>query len=229
MDKAQLEQLRVQYHDYFSIEQSVLANIRPLPEPLPDEEAFLQMIPEPFLMASEQAVLDRSALKALAKLGELAEELAAYLRTQAKKLDMMMRYVLMQQDDVNYRQHTHSFGGSALNFVTSTPLPEGQTLEVKLFLNGADGAVYFLATVLENEVYQAVASEPATETQQSNDTSLPARAPAYLVRSAVSRIRDEDREVLVRATLHEQSRQLKRKAQEREQQREQLRGQEGNR
>lgn len=212
MDKAQLEQLRVQYHDYFSVEQSVLANIRPLPQSLPGEQEFLQMIPEPFLMASEQAVLDRSALKALSKLGELAEELAAYLRTQAKKLDMMMRYVLMQQDDANYRQHTHSFGGSALNFLTTAPLPEGQTLEVKLFLTGADGAVYFLATVLDNEPYQAAATDIAAQ-------PLAAGAPTYLVRAAVSRIRDEDREVLVRASLHEQSRQLKRKALEREQQR----------
>ncbi|WP_333796532.1 PilZ domain-containing protein [Rheinheimera sp.] len=212
MDKAQLEQLRVQYHDYFSIEQSVQANIRPLPQPLPDEDDFLLMIPEPFLMASEQAVLDRSALKALSKLGELAEELAAYLKTQAKKLDMMMRYVLMQQDDVNYRQHTHSFGGSALNFLTTAPLPEGQTLEIKLFLNGADGAVYFLATVLDNEPYQAATTDTAAQ-------PLAAGVPTYLVRAAVSRIRDEDREVLVRASLHEQSRQLKRKALEREQQR----------
>lgn len=212
MDKAQLEQLRVQYHDYFSVEQSVLANIRPLPQSLPGEQEFLLMIPEPFLMASEQAVLDRSALKALSKLGELAEELAAYLRTQAKKLDMMMRYVLMQQDDANYRQHTHSFGGSALNFLTTAPLPEGQTLEIKLFLNGADGAVYFLATVLENDVYQSAATDIAAQ-------PLAAGAPTYLVRAAVSRIRDEDREVLVRASLHEQSRQLKRKALEREQQR----------
>ncbi|MCT6699702.1 PilZ domain-containing protein [Rheinheimera sp. 4Y26] len=219
MDKAQLEQLRVQYHDYFSIEQSVLANIRPLSQSLPDEQEFLQMIPEPFLMASEQAVLDRSALKALSKLGELAEELAAYLKTQAKKLDMMMRYVLMQQDDANYRQHTHSFGGSALNFISTAPLPEGQTLEVKLFLTGADGAVYFLATVLENEVYQS--AEPDIEVSAIAAQHQPSatQSPAYLVRAAVSRIRDEDREVLVRATLHEQSRQLKRKAQEREQQR----------
>jgi|GEM_PF-86527 len=212
MDKAQLEQLRVQYHDYFSVEQSVQANIRPLPQPLPNEDDFLLMIPEPFLMASEQAVLDRSALKALSKLGELAEELAAYLKTQAKKLDMMMRYVLMQQDDVNYRQHTHSFGGSALNFLTTAPLPEGQTLEIKLFLNGADGAVYFLATVLDNEPYQAATTDTAAQ-------PLAAGVPTYLVRAAVSRIRDEDREVLVRASLHEQSRQLKRKALEREQQR----------
>jgi hypothetical protein len=167
------------------------------------------MIPEPFLMASEQAVLDRSALKSLAKLGDLAEELALYLRTQAKKLDMMMRYLLIQQDDPTYRQHTYSFGGSALNFISEQPMAAGQTLEVKLFLNGSDGAVYFLATVLE--------SEPHTASQDADSSgSTASESTGFMVKAVVSRIRDEDRETLVRASLHEQSRQLKRKAEQRQ-------------
>jgi len=206
MDQNQLDQLREQYHDYFAIEQAVLANIKPLPTPLPTEDFFLTMIPEPFRMASEQATLDRSALKALSQLGDMAEDLAVYLRSQAKKLDMLMRYLLIQQDDPTYRRHTDSFGGSALNFFSEQPLAAGQTLEVKLFLNGTDGAVYFLTTVLDSVLRE---QEPAT-----TDTSEPQQQPAaqYLIQSVVSRIRDEDREVLVRASLHEQSRQLKTKA-----------------
>lgn len=206
MDQSQLELLRAQYHDYFAIEQAIVANIKPLAQPLPGEDAFLLMIPEPFLMASEQAVLDRSALKSLAKLGDLAEELALYLRAQAKKLDMMMRYLLIQQDDPTYRQHTHSFGGSALNFISEHPMTAGQTLEVKLFLNGSDGAVYFLATVLESELMP----QPINNDVDADDTT------SFMVKAVVSRIRDEDRETLVRASLHEQSRQLKRKAQQRQ-------------
>jgi hypothetical protein len=209
MDQSQLELLRAQYHDYFAIEQAVVANIKPLAQSLPSDDAFLLMIPEPFLMASEQAVLDRSALKSLAKLGDLAEELALYLRTQAKKLDMMMRYLLIQQDDPTYRQHTYSFGGSALNFISEQPMAAGQTLEVKLFLNGSDGAVYFLATVLE--------SEPHTASQDADSSgSTASESTGFMVKAVVSRIRDEDRETLVRASLHEQSRQLKRKAQQRQ-------------
>lgn len=209
MDQSQLELLRAQYHDYFAIEQAVVANIKPLTQSLPGEDEFLQMIPEPFLMASEQAVLDRSALKSLAKLGDLAEELALYLRAQAKKLDMMMRYLLIQQDDPTYRQHTYSFGGSALNFISDQPMAAGQTLEVKLFLNGSDGAVYFLATVLESEPHAASQDADPNGSTASESTG-------FMVKAVVSRIRDEDRETLVRASLHEQSRQLKRKAQQRQ-------------
>ena len=85
------------------------------------------------------------------------------------------------------------------------PLAAGQTLEVKLFLNGTDGAVYFLTTVLDSVLQeQAYAITDASEQPQP--------ATQYLIQSVVSRIRDEDREVLVRASLHEQSRQLKTKA-----------------
>ena len=212
MDQSQLELLRAQYHDYFAIEQAVVANIKPLAQSLPSDDAFLLMIPEPFLMASEQAELDRSALKSLAKLGDLAEELAVYLRAQAKKLDMMMRYLLIQQDDPTYRQHTYSFGGSALNFISEQPMAAGQTLEVKLFLNGSDGAVYFLATVLESEPHAG--NQDADSNMSLNSTSV--GSSAFMVKAVVSRIRDEDRETLVRASLHEQSRQLKRKAQQRQ-------------
>jgi hypothetical protein len=201
MDQSQLDQLREHYHDYFAVEQSVLANIKPLSQPLPTDKEFLHMIPEPFLMASEQANLDRSALRSLSQLGEMAEELTFYLRAQAKKLDMLMRYLLIQQDDPSFRRHTYSFGGSALNFISKTPFVTGQTLEVKLFLNGTDGAVYYLATVLDSLEHMT----PPAETDENKD-------PSYRVQCVVSRIRDEDREVLVRASLHEQSRQLKAKA-----------------
>ncbi|RVU41109.1 PilZ domain-containing protein [Rheinheimera riviphila] len=221
MDQHQLDLLREQYHDYFAIEQAVLVNIKALSTALPDEERFQVMIPEPFRMASEQATLDRSALKALSQLGDLAEELAIYLRSQAKKLDMLMRYLLIQQDDPTYRRHTHSFGGSALNFLSDQPIASGTSLEVKMFFNGTDGAVYFLTTVIDSVLQET--QLPETQVQETQlQESAPvdpgsgeqASQPAaqYLIQSVVSRIRDEDREVLVRASLHEQSRQLKAKA-----------------
>lgn len=191
----QLALLQEQYHDYFVIEHRIHANIRPLDIDVPDAEQFVHMIPEPFLMAGELAALDRSALKPLAKLGEMAEELALYLRAQAKKIDIMMRYILMQQDDPSHRCFTQSYGGSALSYYSHTALAPLQLIEVKLFLEQSDGAVYCLAQVISCE---AVAEQPA--------------AGAFLIQATFCQIRDEDRELLVRASLHQQSKQLKRKA-----------------
>lgn len=190
-----LEQLQEQYHDYFVIEHRIHANIRPLDISVPDDEQFLKMIPEPFLMAGELAALDRSALKPLAKLGEMAEELALYLRAQARKIDIMMRYILMQQDDPQHRCFTHSYGGSALCYHSNVALNTLQLIEVKLFLEQSDGAVYCLAQVISCE---------AADSQSADGQ--------FLVKATLCQIRDEDRELIVRASLHQQSRQLKRKA-----------------
>ena len=189
------QELQEQYHDYFVIEHRIHANIRPLEISIPDHEQFLKMIPEPFLMAGELAALDRSALKPLAKLGEMAEELALYLRAQAKKIDIMMRYILVQQDDPQHRCFTHSYGGSALCYHSNVALEPLQLIEVKLFLEQSDGAVYCLAQVIS-----CVAAD-----SQSADSQ-------FLIKATLCQIRDEDRELIVRASLHQQSRQLKRKA-----------------
>ncbi len=190
LDPPQLALLQEQFHDYFVIAHCIHANIRPLDIALPDSDQFLKMIPEPFLMAGELAALDRSALKPLAKLGEMAEELALYLRAQASKIDIMMRYILVQQDDPQHRCFTHSYGGSALCYYSTVAVNVLQLIEVKLFLEQSDGAVYGLAQVI------------ACEAQDDQ----------FLIRSTWCQIRDEDRELIVRASLHQQSRQLKRKA-----------------
>jgi hypothetical protein len=195
MDQNQLALLREQYQDYFIIDHQTYVNVKPFLAAAPDDAAFEQLIPEPFLMAGEMAQLERSMLKPLARLGDMAEELAFYLKAQAKKIDTMMRYILLQQDDATYRYQTLSYGGSALNYLSQTALEPGQLLEVKLFLDQSEGAVFALAAV--------IACEPQQE--------------KFLIRATFFRIREQDREVIVRASLHQQSKQLKLKAQLRQQ------------
>lgn len=200
MDQTQLTTLQEQYHDYFIIEHAIRINVSSFAGPTePDEATFETMIPEPFRMAGELATLDKSALKSLNKLGELAEELANYLRIQAKKIDSMMRYVLLQQDDPHCRFVTQAYGGSALCYQAATARQPGDLIEVKLFLAENDGAVYCLARVLS--------ADPIAD--------------GFLIKATYSCIREQDRELIVRASLHQQSRLLKRKAELRAQQQEQ--------
>ncbi len=199
MDQADLALLHEQFNDYFIVEQQINLNVKPFENNLPDETTFEALIPAPFKMVSELAALDQSALKSLNRIGEFADELASYLRAQARKIDMMMGYLLVQQDDQQHRQRSHSFGGSALCFFHSKPYAAGTLLEVKMFLDHGEGAVFCLVTVLDS--------------LQQDDQ--------YLIRTTYRRLRDVDRELIVRASLHEQSRQLKRKAE--------LRMQQGNR
>lgn len=217
MDQQQLSDLQERYHDYFVVEHSIRINVRPCPEPEPDDAAFEAMIPEPFRMAGELAFLDKSALKSLNKLGELAEELANYLRVQAKKIDSMMRYILLQQDDATQRFYSTAYGGSALCYRSPTPVEPGTLLEVKLFLADNDGAVYCLARVIAAEALDASGTDAQETDAQAIDAAATPTSVAmqYQIKATYCRIREQDRELIVRASLHEQSRQLKRKAEQR--------------
>jgi hypothetical protein len=193
MEPSQLNLLKDQYNDYFIIEHDIRINVKPFSDEEPDEHSFERLIPEPFLMAGEQVMLEQSALKSLNRLGDLAEELAVYLRIQARKIDSMMRYILLMQDDPQHRCFSHSYGGSALCFDHDTAFTLGQLLEVKMFLEHNDGAVFTLVRVID--------VEPVGD--------------KFRIRTTYTRLREQDRELIVRASLHQQSRQLKRKAEQR--------------
>lgn len=196
MSELTLEQLADAYQDYFSVEHNISLNIRPIPGPLPDEAALLNAIPPPFLLASEANSLNSSALRSLNRLGELAEELAKYLQQQAKKIDLLLHYVLRQQDSDMHRYASLSYGGSGCSYLADSPLALLQVVEIKLFLDNNDGAVFCYGQVL------------SCQPQQDK----------WQVTLVFSRIREEDRELIVRASLHQQSRLLKQHAQRRQQQ-----------
>ena len=65
MEPSQLNLLKDQYNDYFIIEHDIRINVKPFSDEEPDEHGFERLIPEPFLMAGEQVMLEQSALKSL--------------------------------------------------------------------------------------------------------------------------------------------------------------------
>ena len=190
---SELDSLAEDFQQYFKVEHRIAINVVPLSTPLPSEADFTAAIPEPFLLAGNVGQLNMNALRSLQRVGELAEELANYLQQQAKKLDLLLHYVLQQQDVAAYRHHTQSYGGAGLTFITSNAMPALQAVEVKLFLAENAGAVFCFGKVLSAE--------------QTTD--------GYLIKVVFSLIRDEDRELLVRASLQQQARQLKLKAEQR--------------
>jgi hypothetical protein len=190
-----LQQLEDAYQDYFSVEHAISINARPLDISLPDEASLLSAIPAPFLMASEAGNLSNSALRSLNRLGELAEELAYYLQQQSRKIDLLLHYVLQQQDSSGHRYLTRSYGGSGCCFLADTAMQPLQVLELKIFLANNDGAVFCYGQVLSCE----------------------SAAEHWQIKVVFNRIREEDRELIVRASLHQQSRLLKLKAEQRQQ------------
>jgi len=192
-------QLLDEFNDYFQVEQQVSVNLVPFSQQLPDAETFYQQIPDAFKMTTELSGLNGSANRALVAMKELPQELISYLQLQTRKIDALMHYVLQSQDQPDQRHQSFSFGGAGVRVWFAQEVLPGQLFELKLFLHHNEGAIYALAQVLDCE---------ASEQQ-------------FLSRLLFRRIREEDRDLVVRASLHEQSRQLKRKAEARQAQQQQ--------
>lgn len=194
MDPQQLAVWADQFNDLFRIDHKIPINVKHLQPTSLDMETFMAMMPEPFKMAADMAALDKSMLRSLTRVHDVPDDLLDYLQLQSRKIDSLMRFMLLQQDDPAYRLVSVSYGGSALTFHRTEPLAPGDLIETRLFLEHNAGAVYAWARVIDCE----------------------AIADGYLIRSTFTHIQDEDRENIVRASLQEQSRQLKRKAEHRQ-------------
>lgn len=194
MEPQQLAIWADQFNDLFRIEHKIPINVKPIAPADLTMETFVAMMPEPFKMAADMAALDRSMSRSLSRINEVPDDLLDYLRLQSRKIDSLMRFMLLQQDDPNYRLLSHSYGGSALVFYREQALNVGDLIETRLFLEHNAGAVYAWARVIDCQ----------------------ADGQGFLVRSTFTHIQDDERENIVRASLHEQSRQLKRKAEQRQ-------------
>ena len=194
MSELSLEQKKAQFDEYFSIAHSINANVRPLGanEKVPDEENLEESMPYAFRIASEMAALEAQAIRPLRNLGDHAETLAEYLNHQSRKIDLMMSFVLHQQDEPEYRFKTVKLGGGGVIIESSDPLEVGTHAELKLFLDAEAAAIFCFGEVITCE--------------QVEDS--------YHIAFIFNTIREQDQELLVRASLHIQTQQLRTRAKE---------------
>lgn len=187
MNNEAIAQKLIKYNEFFSIEHDFSVNILPIKaNTVASYEQFIENMPTPFKMASDMSSIDQAALRPLQTLSGVASQLVEFLNHQSKKIDLLIGYILKQEDDVKYRYQGLKFGGGGLLFTASTAFELTQLLEVKIFLQNENYAVYCYAEIIEIE-------------QAGND---------FLHKAVFHFIREEDREALVRTSLHEQSKQL---------------------
>lgn len=195
-----------QLTEYFQIDYRANAAIIPV-KTLPDPDRFEQETPILFRLASEIATLEQSALRPLRHLGDVANELHDYLKIQSRKIDLMMSYILSQEDSDDVRYSTTKLGGGGFSFRSKNSFSLGDLAQVRLYLHDEAAAVYCFGEVVRVEEIDNHHAEDSEE-----DIT-----PEYLVFILFNLIKDEDREILVRASLHAQTKQLKRRRIEREQ------------
>ena len=186
---------------FFSVTHATPVNVIPMPADfrLPTLEALEAELPEPFRIASAITSIDLVSSRLLRSQNESMHDLVEIINQQSRKIDMIMGYVLAAQDHPEHRFHTLRFGAGQLTYLHPHPghgeAPAlHQIVRLKIFLREEASAVYCYG-----EVVQRDAGEHGT----------------HVVLDYV-RIREDDRELLVRASLHVQSKQLKLRAQERQ-------------
>ncbi|NVK26125.1 MAG: PilZ domain-containing protein [Gammaproteobacteria bacterium] len=185
------------FEEYFQLKHAIPVNIQPGGDwqSLPNFEQFENDIPTPYKIASEMKGLEQTMLRPLRQLGDVIEPLADYLKAQSRKIDLMMNYILQAQDEHDVKLNTTSFGGGGFTLFSEQVFTLDSWVKCKLFFNDDAAAVFCYAKVCKVE----------TLDNGSNYTFV------------FHRIRDEDREIVVRASLHLQSKQLLKKTQEKSQ------------
>ncbi|MBV1842951.1 MULTISPECIES: PilZ domain-containing protein [Photobacterium] len=182
--------------EYFSVHAGLTINVEPLSpnEAVPDETHFPQEIPPLFRVASECSGLDDNLDRTLSQFNkEQYQALTQYLAAQNSKINLLLSYVLSQQNDPAFRYTTTTFGASRLSYSSAQPLTPGQAVRLKLFLEQPAAAVYAYAEVCECQALD-----------QQYDISL-----------RYTRLQEEDRDLLIRAALYFQQKILRQRAQQR--------------
>ena len=181
-------------NEYFLVSYPLAINVEPLKngENIPDQQQFEQQIPAPFRMASDLAAIDSQILHPLKLNNEATQALWGFLQAQNQKINTLLSYVLSQQDDPRFHYQTSAFSaGSCIFDCDDKAFSVQQNVRLKIFVPEESAAIYCYARVT------AIAKNSVELTYQQ--------------------IREEDRELLIRTTLHIQSKQLKLRAAQRAQ------------
>lgn len=186
-----------QFNEFFSIKEKFNINISLIADEHVSYQDFIDKMPMPFKMASDIMHLDQAALRPLQTLGSVAGQLVDYLNHQAQKIDLLVNYIISQQDVDQCRYQGNSFGGGGISFTNNQALKRGQLIELKIFLLNNNCAIYCCGEIIE-------VSEQNDEKDQT-----------FVNKVIFHHIREVDRESLVRCSLQQQSKQLQILAEER--------------
>ncbi|NOH96712.1 PilZ domain-containing protein [Vibrio sp. 99-70-13A1] len=183
--------------EYFTVHHSLTANIEPMGSEfvLPSQIQFEAEIPAPFVVASEFSQLDLLADNARIELKNSdLKNVISLLDTQNSKLNLLLSFMLAQQDDEQFRTHTYTFGASLFSCYSAQPLQAGEIVKAKLFLEYPAAAIYCYAQVLAS---------------QEKDSG-------FEINFKYELLRDTDQDLLIKAALHQQQKLLRQRSLDRD-------------
>jgi hypothetical protein len=181
---------------YFTVHHSLTVNVEKLQnnEVLPEPLAFEKEIPTPFIVASEFSQLDVTSEQTLSELrANKLGSVISLIENQNSKLNLLLTFLLSQQDDPKTRAITDSFGASQCTFVTTQAFNTDDLVRVRLFVDYPAAAIYCYGQI----------SDVTNKNEQT------------LVTVQFIRIRDVDQDILIRAALHQQQKLLRQRSMDR--------------
>ncbi|PFG45882.1 hypothetical protein ATG66_2966 [Vibrio sp. ES.051] len=183
--------------EYFIVHHNLTINVEALSADfaLPDEETFVSEIPAPFIVASEFSHLDMLAENAHFELkNKDLKHVISLLDTQNSKLNLLLSFMLSQQDEIALRFQTTQFGASQLSYRADTALEPQQLVRVKLFLDHPAAAIYCYAQV-----------EECASSEQG-----------FIITLRYKMLREADQDLLIKAALYQQQKLLRQRSMERD-------------
>ncbi|MGL4473883.1 MAG: hypothetical protein ACRCT7_05410 [Shewanella sp.] len=176
-------------HLFFSVASRFNVYLLPWTETLPDDGALKQMQSPSVQLISQAKALEASCMAQLRQMELESKAIIDYLKVQARKVDLVLQYVLEQQiKDGDCFQGSH-FGGSGLTIMSLYPMNVGE---------------FFRTTFSVQEELIAILCITHVESCTPID-DLPDH---WQIKLSFERILHEDVEQLVQASLRLQQKQL---------------------
>ena len=179
--------------EYFTVNYPLTINIELLDTTfsLPSYDIFEAEIPLPFIVSSEFSHIDALALVNHSDLNKNEfKYIVQLLQAQNNKLNLLLSFMLSQQDDEKLRHKTIDFGASSFSYLSKQPLDINTNARIKLFIEDPASAIYCYASV--------------TNCVQIDD--------AYQVSMTYSLLRDHDQDILIKTALNQQKKLLRRRS-----------------
>ncbi len=183
--------------EYFTVHHQMTVNVEPLADDFsfPSFEQFETEIPAPFLVASEFSNLDQlnDAARAELKSNDF-KHVINLLDTQNAKLNLLLTFMLSQQDEASFRHQTTAFGASQFSYNAQRSLNIDQKVCCKLFLDHPAAAIYCYGSVVNCS-------------QENEQITITVK---------YERLRDLDQDLLIKAALYQQQKLLRQRSLNRE-------------
>ncbi len=182
--------------EYFTVNHTLKISLETLaPDTqLPNEVSFEAEIPDAFKIASQFSSLDNKLSLAYTELTQRdLPHVIELLEAQSSKIDLMIQYFIsLQKDDgVGVPLVTTHFGASELGFISQSSLPLGSLVRLNIYLDSPSAAIYCYASV----------THVKTDEQGQTHVTL-----------SYERIREQDRDLLIKAALVQQQKLLRQRS-----------------